>query len=197
MSKEQANQTSPMLLSFPEQFQTERLTIRAPQWGDGATVNEAIRESVDELRPWLPFARNLPTPEESEIRSRQARLKFLDRSDMMLYVFETVSGAFVASSGLHRIDWAARKFEIGYWLRTSCTGKGMITEAVHGITDFAIQHLEANRLEIRCDSRNTRSAKVAERAGFTLEGILRNVEYDEEGTLASQMIFAKVRGIEF
>ncbi|MGW8956707.1 GNAT family N-acetyltransferase [Paenibacillus sp. NPDC055715] len=194
MSKDQ---TSPILLSFPEQFQTERLTIRAPQWGDGAKVNEAIRESVDELRPWLPFARNLPTPEESEIRSRQARLQFLDRSDMMLYAFETASGDFVASSGFHRIDWAARRFEIGYWLRTSCTGKGIITEAVHGITDFAIQHLEANRLEIRCDSRNTRSAKVAERAGFTLEGILRNVEYDEEGTLASQMIFAKVRGIEF
>jgi RimJ/RimL family protein N-acetyltransferase len=68
---------------------------------------------------------------------------------------------------------------------------------VHGITDFAIQHLHANRVEIRCDSRNTRSAKVAERAGFTLEGILRNVEYDEEGSMAHQMVFAKVRGVEF
>lgn len=168
MSMEQ--QPNPILLSFPDQFQTERLTIRAPQWGDGAAVNEAMRESANELRPWLPFARNLPTAEESEIRSRQARLKFLDRSDMMLYIFDTVSGEFVASSGLHRIDWDARRFEIGYWLRTSWTGKGIITEAVHGITDFAIQHLHANRVEIRCDSRNTRSAKVAERAGFTLEG---------------------------
>jgi RimJ/RimL family protein N-acetyltransferase len=115
----------------------------------------------------------------------------------MLYIFDTASGDFVASSGLHRIDWAARKFEIGYWLRTSWTRKGIITEAVHGITDFAIRHLEANRLEIRCDFRNTRSAKVAERAGFTLEGVLRNVAYDEEGTLVHQMVFAKVRGVEF
>ncbi|MFW9332288.1 GNAT family N-acetyltransferase [Paenibacillus polymyxa] len=195
MSMEQ--QPNPILLSFPEQFQTERLTIRAPQWGDGAAVNEAIRESVHELRPWLPFARNLPTVEESEIRSRQARLKFLDRSDMVLYVFDTASGQFVASSGLHRINWDARRFEIGYWLRTSWTGKGIITEAVHGVTDFAIQHLHANRLEILCDSRNMRSAKVAERAGFTLEGILRNVEYDEEGNMVHHMVFAKVRGIEF
>ncbi|ADO55417.1 MULTISPECIES: GNAT family N-acetyltransferase [Paenibacillus] len=195
MSREQ--QPNPILLSFPEQFQTERLTIRAPQWGDGAAVNEAIRESVHELRPWLPFARNLPTVEESEIRSRQARLKFLDRSDMVLYVFDTASGQFVASSGLHRMNWDARRFEIGYWLRTSWTGKGIITEAVHGVTDFAIQHLHANRLEILCDSRNTRSAKVAERAGFTLEGILRNVECDEEGNMVHHMVFAKVRGIEF
>ncbi|MBU9709174.1 GNAT family N-acetyltransferase [Paenibacillus sp. AK121] len=195
MSREQ--QPNPILLSFPEQFQTERLTIRAPQWGDGAAVNEAIRESVHELRPWLLFARNLPTVEESEIRSRQARLKFLDRSDMVLYVFDTASGQFVASSGLHRMNWDARRFEIGYWLRTSWTGKGIITEAVHGVTDFAIQHLHANRLEILCDSRNTRSAKVAERAGFTLEGILRNVECDEEGNMVHHMVFAKVRGIEF
>ncbi|MBJ8190957.1 GNAT family N-acetyltransferase, partial [Bacillus cereus] len=61
MSMEQ--QPDPILLSFPDQFQTERLTIRAPQWGDGAAVNEAIRESANELRPWLPFARNLPTAE--------------------------------------------------------------------------------------------------------------------------------------
>ncbi|WP_058829228.1 GNAT family N-acetyltransferase [Paenibacillus polymyxa] len=195
MSREQ--QPNPILLSFPEQFQTERLTIRAPQWGDGAAVNEAIRESVHELRPWLLFARNLPTVEESEIRSRQARLKFLDRSDMVLYVFDTASGQFVASSGLHRMNWDARRFEIGYWLRTSWTGKGIITEAVHGVTDFAIQHLHANRLEILCDSRNTRSAKVAERAGFTLEGVLRNVEYNEEGSMVHQMVFAKVRGVEF
>ncbi|KAF6564621.1 GNAT family N-acetyltransferase [Paenibacillus sp. EKM202P] len=195
MSREQ--QPNPILLSFPEQFQTERLTIRAPQWGDGVAVNEAIRESVNELRPWLPFARNLPTEEESEIRSRQARLKFLDRSDMVLYIFDTASGQFVASSGLHRMNWDARRFEIGYWLRTSWIGKGIVTEAVHGITDFAIQHLHANRLEILCDSRNTRSAKVAERAGFTLEGILRNVECDEEGNMVHHMVFAKVRGIEF
>ncbi|OAZ42095.1 GNAT family N-acetyltransferase [Paenibacillus polymyxa] len=195
MSREQ--QPNPILLSFPEQFQTERLTIRAPQWGDGVAVNEAIRESVNELRPWLPFARNLPTEEESEIRSRQARLKFLDRSDMVLYIFDTASGQFVASSGLHRMNWDARRFEIGYWLRTSWIGKGIVTEAVHGITDFAIQHLHANRLEILCDSRNTRSAKVAERAGFTLEGILRNVECDEEGNMVHHMVFAKVRGVEF
>ncbi|MNW43820.1 hypothetical protein D3C74_210310 [compost metagenome] len=54
MSMEQ--QPNPILLSFPDQFQTERLTIRAPQWGDGAAVNEAMRESANELRPWLPFA---------------------------------------------------------------------------------------------------------------------------------------------
>lgn len=90
-----------------------------------------------------------------------------------------------------------RKFEIGYWVRTSCAGQGYITEAVSAIADFAVQELQAARLEIRCDSRNTQSARVAERAGFTLEGILRNDKLDVQGALRDNMIYSKVRGVEY
>lgn len=186
----------PILLDFPESFDTDRLTIRAPRWGDGVQVNKAIHESTAELSPWLPFAKTLPTLEESETNTRQHRLNFLARTDMILYLTDKQTGEFIGSSGLHRIDWEARKFEIGYWLRTSCTGKGYMTEAVEGLTQFAIHHLQANRIEIRCDDRNLSSAQVAERTGFTLEGILRNNKIDED-ILIHTMVFAKVRGIEF
>lgn len=186
----------PIMLDFPERFDTERLTIRAPQWGDGVYVNQAIIESVAELRPWLPFAKTIPTLEESEVNTRKHRLNFLSRTDMILYITDKHTGHFIGSSGLHQIDWDARTFEIGYWLRTACTGKGYMTEAVEGITQFAIRHLQANRLEIRCDARNTNSAQVAKRTGFTLEGILRNNKM-YEGEWVNTMIFAKVRGIEF
>lgn len=186
----------PIMLDFPERFDTERLTIRAPQWGDGVYVNQAIIESVAELRQWLPFAKTIPTLEESEVNTRKHRLNFLSRTDMILYITDKDTGHFIGSSGLHQIDWDARTFEIGYWLRTACTGKGYMTEAVEGITQFAIHHLQANRLEIRCDARNTNSAQVAKRTGFTLEGILRNNKM-YEGEWVNTMIFAKVRGIEF
>ncbi|MGO4528422.1 GNAT family N-acetyltransferase [Paenibacillus sp. 2TAF8] len=187
----------PIMLDFPESFHTERLTIRAPQWGDGADVNAAIRESADELRPWLPFAENIPSLEESEASVRKARLKFMERSDLMLHLRDKITDEFVGSSGLHRIDWNARCFEIGYWVRTSRSGKGLVTEAVRGIEQFAILHLQANRLEIRCDARNVRSAKVAERLGYTLEGVLRRIKQDRTGVWVDTMIFSKVRGIEF
>ncbi|MFS0869515.1 GNAT family N-acetyltransferase [Paenibacillus xylanilyticus] len=188
---------NPIMLSFPESFNTTRLTIRAPEWGDGAEVNDAIRESVEQLRPWLPFAENVPSLEESEAHVRKARLQFLERTDMVLHLRDRHTNEFVGSSGLHRIDWSARCFEIGYWIRTSRTGEGLMTEAVQGIEQFAIQYLDANRLEIRCDSCNIRSAKVAERAGFTLEGILRSVRRDRAGTLVDVMVFSKIRGKEF
>jgi RimJ/RimL family protein N-acetyltransferase len=72
-----------------------------------------------------------------------------------------------------------------------------MTEAVHAITSYAIHELEANRIEIRCDRNNVRSAAVAERAGFTLEGILRNETTGLDGQLRDTMVFAKIRGVEF
>ncbi|MNY68091.1 putative ribosomal N-acetyltransferase YdaF [compost metagenome] len=86
---------------------------------------------------------------------------------------------------------------MGYWVRSSYSRKGYITEAVHAITNYAIQELQANRIEIRCDTRNTPSARVAERSGFTLEGILRGDKCDVDGKLRDTMIFAKVRGVEY
>ncbi|MEK3828428.1 GNAT family N-acetyltransferase [Paenibacillus sp. FSL K6-1558] len=187
----------PVMLEFPESFDTERLTIRSPQWGDGADVNEAIRESVKELRPWLPFAENIPTLEESEASVRKARLQFLERSDLMLHLRDKATDEFVGSSGLHRMDWSARSFEIGYWVRTSRSGEGLVAEAVRGIEQFAIVHLQANRLEIRCDARNVRSASVAKRLGYTQEGILRRIKRDRTDAWVDMIIFSKVRGIEF
>jgi RimJ/RimL family protein N-acetyltransferase len=187
----------PILYSIPESFESERLLIRAPLWGDGTMVNEAIRESLEQLRPWMPWARSIPTIEESEISIRRSRLQFLDRTDLRLLLILKETGQLVGSSGLHRMDWQSRKFEIGYWVRTAFGKQGYITEAVEAITNFAVHELQANRIEIRCDSRNVRSARVAERQGFTLEGIIRNDKYDLDGSLRHTKLFAKIRGVEF
>lgn len=187
----------PIMLDFPEQFETQRLIIRAARPGDGAELNAAIRESREELIPFMPFARVLPEPEVTEAMVRRRRLHFLERTDMMMLMTERGTGKILGSSGLHRFDWDARRFEIGYWIRTSYAGQGLVTEAVHGLTEFAARELNANRVEIRCDDRNERSAAVAARAGFTLEGVLRNWKREEDGTLVNEMVFSKIRGLDF
>jgi len=191
------NSTNPILLSIPERFESERLIIRAPLLDDGPMVNAAVSASIGELRPWMPWARTVPTEEQSEVISRQGRIHYLERSDLRMYVIHKETGEFIGSSGLHRIDWQARKFEIGYWLSTQHCGKGYMTEAVDRITDFAIQELQANRIEIRVDSRNDRSIRIAERLGFTLEGTIRNDKCDAYGMLSHTRIYAKVRGAEY
>ncbi|NMP22821.1 GNAT family N-acetyltransferase [Sulfobacillus harzensis] len=171
----------PILLDFPQEFETERLLIRCPLPGDGAMVNEAIVESHEELKEWMPFAVNLPSIEETEENVRRAHAKFLLREDLRLHMIRKSSGRFVGSTGLHRINWDVGRFEIGYWIRTSEAGQGLVTEAVHGIVRWASDNLNAQRIEIRCDARNQRSRNVAERAGFHLEAILRQDEPDVEG----------------
>ncbi|MFC5451213.1 GNAT family N-acetyltransferase [Paenibacillus aestuarii] len=191
------NEIDPIMYSIPESFESNRLLIRAPLWNDGEKVNVAVKESMAELRPWMPWATSMPTVEESEMSIRRSRLQFLDRTDLRLLLLLKGTDELVGSSGLHRIDWQSRKFEIGYWVRTSYAKQGYITEAVEAITNFAISELQANRIEIRCDERNTNSARVAERVGYSLEGILRNDKCDIDGLLRNTMVFSKVRGVEF
>lgn len=190
----------PLLLDFPDEFETERLIIRAPRPGTGALMNAAICESIKELRPWMPWAQTEPTIEESEAVCRRAQARFLLREDLTLHLwlkdgtpFGLSQGTFVGGSGLHRMNWNVPKFEIGYWLRTSFYGRGLMTEAVIGIKDFAFRELSARRVEIRCDARNEKSSAVARRAGFELEGCLRHDARDHNGALRDTFIFSLVR----
>lgn len=187
-----------IMRDFPYEFETERLTIRGPLPGDGAEMQAAIVESIDELRPWMPWATIIPTPEESETRLRQKQLDFLARKDLQLLLFLKGTHTLVGSSGLHRINWDVPKFEIGYWVRTPFARQGYITEAVAGISDFAFQQLGAKRVEIRCDAQNMRSAAVPRRLGFMHEGTLRFDDVDHiTGELRDTMIFAKITGLPF
>jgi ribosomal-protein-serine acetyltransferase len=163
---------NPILLDFPSQFETERLLLRLPLPGDGPKVHKAITESLNELKLWMPFAQTLQTEEEIEINIREAHLRFIKREDLRLQIFIKETGEFIGGTGLHRINWDVRKFEIGYWLHSNYWKNGYITEAVKGLIHFARTELEANRIEIRCDSNNTRSRTIPERLGFTLDGIL-------------------------
>lgn len=183
-----------ILREFPYEFETERLLIRGPLPGDGARLRTAVLESQPELEQWLPWAVSIPSEEDYEKLVRQGQAKFLTREDLWLLLFEKQKNALIGSSGLHRIDWQVPRFEIGYWLHTGWVGQGYMTEAVTGITDFAFRELDAERVEIRCDALNERSAAVARRVGFTHEGTLRaESRHHLTQALRDTMIFAKLR----
>ena len=183
----------PILLDFPDSFDTERLTIRAPRIGDGAELNAAVAESAVELKPWMPWADPVSTVEDTEANIRNAIAKWIERKDLRLNLYLKGTQTFVGGSGLHRIDWDVPRFEIGYWCRTRFVGQGYITEAVNAITAFAFDVLGARRVEIRCDSLNTRSRAVAERAGFPLEATLHNYSTSVTGEVRDELVFAKIR----
>jgi RimJ/RimL family protein N-acetyltransferase len=183
----------PLLRDFPDHFETQRLLIRAPRPGDGKAINEAVHESLTELQAWMPWAYDEQTVEYSESYARRFAAKFALREDLAMLMFRKSDGQLVGGTGLHRIDWSIPKFEIGYWLRTSVHGQGYMTEAVNGLTRFAFGTLDAERVEIRCDERNEKSAAVARRAGYTQEGMLRHDARGTQDELRNTLIFGMIR----
>lgn len=187
---------STLMIDVPERIETERLVIRCPRAGDGAAYHEAVADSIETLKPWLPWANDPQGVEISEALSRKFHAMFIARTDLVFALFERgadgAEGRLLGGSGLHRIDWQLRRFEIGYWIRSSHLGRGLVSEAVQALAGMAFETLQARRVEIRCDARNERSARVAERCGFELEGTLRRDALDVQGQPRDTRVFARI-----
>lgn len=185
----------PLLFPVPSSLETPRLRLRSFRVTDAPALFAAISESIQELRNtlwFLPWIAEEPTLQSAEVRCRKAEADFLLRTDLPYLAFEKSSGRLVASIGLHRTDWSLPKTEVGYWVRTGETGKGYATEGVNALTSWALTHMGAVRVELVTDEHNLRSRAVAERCGFSLEGILRNVVRSRDGTLINGCIYAKL-----
>ncbi|MCB0336987.1 MAG: GNAT family N-acetyltransferase [Bdellovibrionales bacterium] len=182
----------PVLIDFPSECESGRLLIRAPLPGDGKVVNDAILESFEELRHWMAWAQNRPSVEDSETVVRNASADFALRKDLVFFMFLKETGQFIGGTGLHRINWAVPKFEIGYWCRTSQTGKGYVKEAAARLATFAFEDLGAQRVEIRADAKNERSWRIPEKLGFSFEATLRNDARTPQGELRDTRVYSIV-----
>jgi RimJ/RimL family protein N-acetyltransferase len=185
----------PVLRDVPLQFESERLLIRCPAPGDGSTVHASVVESLTALRAFaasLPWALGEPSAEVSELFCRDGRANYLRRTDMPMLLFLKATGAHVGNAGLHRFDWSVPKCEVGFWLRSSYTDRGLMTEAVKAITSFARLELDMQRVEVLTDEANQRARRVCERAGFMLEGILRHHRANADGNLRNTCVYSIV-----
>jgi len=189
--------TDPLLIEIPEQLDGERIVLLAPRAGTGAEMAVVITQSLAHLRPWMPWAQDAPTAESAELVVRRMQADFVARRDLCFHIRarreDGGAGRLLGGTGLHRIDWALRKFEIGYWLRPDAAGQGHVGEAVRLLAALAFDTLAARRVEIRCDVRNAKSRAVAERGGFALEGVLRCDALDVDGAPRDTAVYARVR----
>jgi ribosomal-protein-serine acetyltransferase len=184
----------PVLVDLPQELAGERVLLRPYCEDDAPALWEAVDESrAGLLGEWMPWVKDYQTPEDALATVRRLRARWILREDLVTAIFERGSGRLLGGSGLHRIDWTIRRFEIGYWLRTSATGHGYVTEAVQLLTRMAFDRLEANRVEIRMDVRNTRSRAIPVRLGFVFEGCQRRAMPDIRAQPGDIDIFALIR----
>jgi ribosomal-protein-serine acetyltransferase len=172
----------------------ERVLVRPYRVEDAEALREAVEESREHIRAWLPFADAHQTIEETRDWITHRVADWLLREDMGTGVFLREDGAYLGGLGVHPRSWEIGFFEIGYWLRASAEGHGYMREAVSLLIEFAARDLLASRLEIRCDARNARSAGVAESLGFKREGHIRNGLHAPTGGMRDTLIFGLIPG---
>jgi ribosomal-protein-serine acetyltransferase len=180
-------------LDIPDRLVGARIVLRPFEAGDVPALRAAIAESRQHLRRWMPWADGHETAEETETFVEAQRAGWAGRTGFGCGIFLRADGRVLGGSGLHVLDWAARRFEIGYWLRVGATGRGYVREAVAVLSCFAFDTLGANRVVIRCDADNDRSRRVAEASGYTLEGRHRRDSLRPTGGLRDTLMFAMVR----
>jgi ribosomal-protein-serine acetyltransferase len=179
---EEEKNLNPILLEVSTKLETERLLLRAPlQTGDGLIVNKAIRDSFNELQPWMPFVQKIPAVDETEVNLRKAHIKFLERESFRFLIFQKDTKEFVCVASIQAIQWNIPKGELGYWVNTEKGGRGYMAEAVQELSRYAVEELKFKRLEIRIESTNYKSRAIPEKTGFKLEGILRNDDLSADG----------------
>jgi RimJ/RimL family protein N-acetyltransferase len=184
----------PILIALPDEIRGRRVLVRPYRPSDAKAVFEAVEESREHLRPWMSWVSEHQTLDDSRAFVARQAAEWLLRTDLGMGIWESATGRYLGSTGFHRIQWDVPALEIGYWIRASAQGLGYVTESTALLTGFAFEQLAANRVEIRCDANNVRSAAVPERLGYAREGLLRSDTRDPTGTLRDTLIFGKTRG---
>ncbi|MES2963079.1 MAG: GNAT family N-acetyltransferase, partial [Bdellovibrionota bacterium] len=96
---------NPILLDLPSTIETPRLVLRLPRPGEGALINAAIAETLEGLQAYMPWARPMPTLDDSEIYARSSVAKFVTREELQLAIFDRATGEYLGGSGFHKISW--------------------------------------------------------------------------------------------
>lgn len=94
---------------------------------------------------------------------------------------------------LHYWSRENRRVEIGAYFNRSFWGRGYAHEVTALVIDFAFNVLSINRLELRCDPRNTASTVIAEKFGMTFEGILREHVFVEGTGFVDEAVYALLK----
>jgi ribosomal-protein-serine acetyltransferase len=132
----------------------------------------ALIEQNRERHPEIPQLYSL---EDARNYIKRDLALFADNKGLGIGIW--YQGDLAGAIRYHQIDWSNRSTELGYWLGAAFEGKGLVTRACRIIIDHAFKELGLNRVVISCAKENEGSRAIAERLGFTQEGILRHSDW--------------------
>ena len=151
-------------ISFPGYV----LRAWAPQ--DADDVVAAWRDP--EMHRWMPEETNPIEADEAMAFIADAARHLADGAALALAIADATTNRAIGSVTLH--VWGPRHWNLGYWVVADRRRHGVATQAVVAITRWAFAaHPALARLSLYTLPENEASQKVAGRAGFQREGLLR------------------------
>lgn len=137
---------------------------------DVVALYDAVMVDQEHIARRLRWADGVYTTDRADEFIARTLLEY--REGHLNYAIE-VDGAVAGGIGVPRFIADEREFEIGYWLSQPYTGRGIMTRSAEALTRFLFRERQAHRVQIAALTENTASCAVAERLGFSLEGVFR------------------------
>jgi RimJ/RimL family protein N-acetyltransferase len=145
--------------------------------------------------PEIPRRTRVPSPygeaEAAEWFERQARGR--EAGEILNLMIVDGEDRLLGSVGIVEVDWEEGRCELGYMLAREARGRGVMTRAVRLLARWIFASLPIERIAIHAEPDNERSRRVAERAGFTFEGVLRSY-FVNKGTRRDAASYSLIRG---
>lgn len=142
---------------------------------DVPAIAEACRD--EEIARWLDSIPQPYTQADARAYVAMTRRGWKERTLAAFAITDAASGEVLGSVGVSVVDADQAVAEIGYWVKRTARGRGAATRAVQLASSWALRECGVQRLQLRADAGNLASQRVAERAGFTREGVLRSARY--------------------
>jgi RimJ/RimL family protein N-acetyltransferase len=145
------------------------VTLRPWTEDDVAVLVECLNEP--EIARWID---QIPQP----YTEADARAFLAGGTDTFgrFAVTDALDGSVLGGVGVHRVE-GPDVAEIGYWARAEARGRGTTTRAAVLAARWVLSLESVQRVQLRADAQNAASRRVAEKAGFRLEGILRSANW--------------------
>ena len=150
---------------------TDHAELRLPELHHADEIYAIVDKNRAYLRPWMGWVNESHGPDDIKKWINKTYEQLARDDGFQTCIF--YDGRYVGGCGFVYMHGPSRRCEIGYWIDEEHQRHGLITMAARALIEYAIDKRNFNRVEIRCDPRNVRSAAVAQRLGFKLDGVLR------------------------